>query len=140
MSSGVRPIHSFYFTLLSLTGSDVYAQTALDSGFGASGKIMVLLLVVVFLLLVRYQLGAGKSGSSHDTASGNIRLVSTLTLGMREKLAVVEVGGQRVLIGIAQGNIRTLARLQAPAMSKESEQDLPLPQSGFGQILKRMMP
>ena len=40
--------------------------------------------------------------------NSSIRIVSSIALGTREKVALIEVEGQRVLVGVCPGNIRTL--------------------------------
>jgi flagellar protein FliO/FliZ len=44
---------------------------------------------------------------------GRIQLVGGVSLGPRERAVIVEVDGERLLLGVAQGNVRLLHRLSA---------------------------
>ncbi|MGE3771439.1 MAG: flagellar biosynthetic protein FliO [Gammaproteobacteria bacterium] len=68
--------------------------------FGA----LVLILGLIFGLAVaaqRLRLGRGASGR-------HLRIVDALALGTRERLLLVDVAGERVLLGVAAGRIERL--------------------------------
>ncbi|MFC4293090.1 flagellar biosynthetic protein FliO [Sphingorhabdus arenilitoris] len=51
------------------------------------------------------QMGLADQGDGR----GNIRFVRALPLGQRERVAIIEIDGERFLIGITAGNISLLA-------------------------------
>jgi flagellar protein FliO/FliZ len=54
---------------------------------------------------------------SHLGRRNSIHIESSVSLGSRERVVVVDVGGQRLLLGVAQGSVRTLAQLPAVAVA-----------------------
>lgn len=98
--------------LLSPAGSvaapptDPVGLSTLAQVFGA----LALVLVLIFGLAIavqRMKLGRGASGQ-------HLRIVDALALGTRERLLLVDVAGERVLLGVAGGRIERLHVL-APA-------------------------
>ena len=61
----------------------------------------------VALAAQRLRLGRGASGK-------HLRIVDALALGTRERLLLVDVAGERVLLGVAGGRIERLHVLEAP--------------------------
>lgn len=51
---------------------------------------------------------------------GRVQVIGGVSLGPRERAVIVEVEGERLLLGVAQGNVRMLHRLAA---SDQAEQD-----------------
>lgn len=50
-------------------------------------------------------------GTSETGAEGrNIRFVRSMPLGQRERVAIIEVGGEMMLLGVTAGSITLLAR------------------------------
>ncbi|NJM50060.1 MAG: flagellar biosynthetic protein FliO [Sphingomonadales bacterium] len=52
------------------------------------------------------QMGLADQGDG----KGNIRFIRALPLGQRERVAIIEIDGERFLIGITAGNISLLGR------------------------------
>lgn len=73
------------------------------------GGLLVMVVVIVGLaaLLKRFN-GLQRGGP------GAIRVVSTASIGARERLLLVEVGGQQLLVGAAPGRIQALMVLDEP--------------------------
>jgi len=82
------------------------------------GLILVLALLLGLAWLVkRYMTVPGIS-------KGRIQVVGGVSLGPRERAVIVEVDGERLLLGVAQGNVRMLHQL---------EQSRPEPSSQIGE-------
>lgn len=82
------------------------------------GLILVLALMLGLAWLVKRYLhtpGVGK---------GQIHVVGGVSLGPRERAVIVEVDGERLLLGVAQGQVRMLHKLadDAPAASDFSDE------------------
>ena len=73
---------------------------------GLGGAVIALLLVVGLILGLAWVLKR-MPGSSFRQAEG-LRVVANIPLGARERAAVVQVGGEQLLIGIGAGGVRTL--------------------------------
>lgn len=85
---------------------------------GAVGGTVFALLFVVGLILALAWLARrmpGVAGSSNRA----LRVVASLSLGPREKVVVVDVGGQQLLLGVGAGGTRALHTLAAPLPEAE---------------------
>ena len=71
--------------------------------------VVVLLLVAVLVMLKRVN---GVSGS----ISGDMRVVSSVSVGQRERAVLLQVGEQQSLVGVGPGNVRTLHVFEEPAI------------------------
>jgi flagellar protein FliO/FliZ len=89
-----------------------------QSPAGAVGGTVFALLFVVGLILALAWLAKrmpGVAGSSNRA----LRVVASLSLGPREKVVVVDVGGKQLLLGVGAGGTRTLHTLEAPLPEAE---------------------
>ncbi|MCC4595520.1 flagellar biosynthetic protein FliO [Xanthomonas campestris pv. phormiicola] len=98
------------------------------SGVGSAAPSPPSLLGAVFALLLVLGLILGMAwvlkrlpGSGFRPADG-LRVVASLAVGAKERVVVVEVNGEQLLLGVSPGGVRTLHRLpeplpQAPAPS-----------------------
>lgn len=89
--------------------------------FGAAGLLQAglglgLVLAMIFgcaWLARRFGLQAGGSGRL-------LKVVSSTMVGQRERVVVVEVGGQWLVLGVAAGQVRALHTMPAQAIPDES--------------------
>ncbi len=87
------------------TAAEPVGLSTLGQVFG----VLALVLVLIFGLAIavqRMNLGRGASGK-------HLRIVDALALGTRERLLLVDVAGERVLLGLAGGRIERLHVLEA---------------------------
>ena len=77
---------------------------------------------VIVLLAYLYK----RFGFSNAGQNKNLKILSTLALGAKEKLILVQVGEQQLLLGATQHNITTLHELNEP-IAVTDEQTLPPP-------------
>ena len=75
--------------------------------------VVILLLVAVLVMLKRFN---GVSTSM----GGDMRVVSSVGVGQRERAVLLQVGEQQVLLGVGPGNVRTLHVFEEPAVSATS--------------------
>lgn len=91
-------------------------------------------LVIGFILLLAWFMK--KSRLVQPMAQGPLRVLSSLPLGTRERLLVVKVGEQQLLLGVTPGNIHLLCQLEQPL----DEQQLPQPFAAqLGKLLNRQI-
>lgn len=78
------------------------------------GALFALLLVIGLILglgwLVRRMPGFGGASGQNNP----LRVVASLSLGPRERVVVVDVGGTQLLLGVGAGGTRTLHTLAEP--------------------------
>ncbi len=103
-------------TGLAIAGSAVAApEVPTTPGLGGAELLSFAgsLLVVVGSILAfgwlyaRFRPGMNQGGDQ-------IRIVATRPLGPKERLLVVELGGQQILVGVSQGHMQTLHTLAEP--------------------------
>lgn len=96
-------------------------------GVDVAGNIVQLimgLLIVLVLIFVFAWLGKNYGGF-RSSAGGAVKVVATMSMGTREKLVVVQVGEEQLLIGVSPGGISTLHVLPVPIEHDIQSQILP---------------
>lgn len=83
------------------------------TGASALGQTFLWLIVVVGLILLLAWL-AKRLGGVHFQNAAGIKMLSVLPVGNKEKIALVQVGDQQLLIGIAPGRVNTLHVFEEP--------------------------
>lgn len=78
------------------------------------GLMFVLALVFASAWLLKRVGQGGLTGNSH------MKIVATLPMGTRERIAVVDVGGQQLLLGITPTSINTLHAFDEPVITQDS--------------------
>lgn len=91
--------------------------------------VLAFVIGVIFLLAYLYQKVSGLALQKNP----DLKVITGLSLGTRERVVVIEVGKQQLLVGITQGAMRTLHVLDEPIETKENST------SGFAEHLKTMM-
>lgn len=113
----------------SVTGSEAPGSMASkpSSGVGESvtkpsdyfGQIMlslVLVLAIIFLaawLLRRY-------GRFPGVADGHLKVLGALSVGQRERILLLQVGSEQILVGVTTSKITTLHQLEEPVKVKDN--------------------
>lgn len=92
-------------------------------------------LVFVFTLLGLVAWGAKRYGKKNRAASVVIKVIGGCSLGGKERIAVVEVAGQWLVVGVAQGSVSTLASMAAP---KQQEHDTETKSESFSAALDKL--
>lgn len=118
--------------------AEVAQKVTADAGPGVStGQVFTVLGGLAFVLLLVFGCGwlvkrfSGMSG----TRGGTIKVVSVLPVGTRERLALVEVGGQQLLLGVTAQQITTLHTFDEPVVEATETKN----NSEFAQKLHQMM-
>ncbi|MDX1633478.1 MAG: flagellar biosynthetic protein FliO [Marinobacter sp.] len=105
-----------------LTAAPVVAEEAQRQVTGGSGSLMSLVTLGLGLLAVLAVIVGcawlirrvnGLSGMNNQA----IRVVAVMALGARERIALIEVGGTQILVGITASAIRTLHVFEEPVVS-----------------------
>lgn len=102
------------------------------SAAGAVGGTVFALLFVLGLVLALAWLAKRMPGIAGNSNPA-LRVVASLPLGPRERVVVVDVGGQQLLLGVGAGGTRALHTLETPLPVVERGQRLAVPP--FAQLL-----
>lgn len=87
-----------------------HAPTTPGIGGALVGLILVLGLILGLAWLLKRMPGSGLGLRQSD----QLRVVTSLSVGSKERLLVVEVGGQQLLLGVTAGGIHNLHALPHP--------------------------
>ena len=90
-------------------------MTETSTTFSLIGQVSGALALVVLLIIGCAWLARRCGLAGHTRSYGSsIRVKSSYSLGQRERLVVVDVDGQRLLLGVTPGGITRLGRLAKP--------------------------
>lgn len=98
----------------SLVGSQV---TQPSDYFGQIVISLLLVLVIIFIaawLLRRY-------GRFPGVADGNLKVLGALSVGQRERILLLQVGKEQVLVGVTSSKITRLHQLEEPVEMQHQE-------------------
>ena len=79
--------------------------------------VVILLLVGVLVLLRRF------NGVSSQM-SGNMRVVSSVGVGQRERVVLLQVGEEQILVGVGPGNVRKFHACDEPVVEPSASTTL----------------
>lgn len=117
------------------------ARPQAPSATGTAASAVLALVLVIGLILVLAKLVKRIPGFNPATGSsqGGMRLVSSLSVGTRDRLVVVATGQQQWLVGIGEGGPRLLSELAQPlqdvAPAASATAALPAFAGNFAQVL-----
>lgn len=119
---------------------------ALNADPMSSGYLLQLImgLFVVLLCIVVLAWAAKKINRFRFIADDSLKIIGGLSMGSRERVVLLQVGENQLLIGVAPGRINTLHVLETPIETTDSRSDESLGRSfseslGFSNKLKNMM-
>ena len=91
-----------------------------------AGSLLRLLVGLVVVLGTLFALAwvVRRSGAVGPGRGGAVRVLASAAVGQRERVVLLEVGTQQLLVGVAPGSVRTLVELSDPvAVSASGEAD-----------------
>ncbi|MFT6189139.1 MAG: flagellar protein FliO/FliZ [Oleispira sp.] len=98
---------------------------------------MIALILLLAYLAKRLQ-GMSRSGAGGFSGSGQmIKTLSTTSIGLKEKISLIQVGDQQILVGITPHSIQTLLVLETPINLDDIEQQSPVFQAIFKKALNK---
>lgn len=141
-----KMIQGFTFILLLmplwLQAEDALTQAPLPMDpMSSIGRVALTLVgMIAFILLLAYLAkrlqGMNRSNMGGFSAQGKmIQTLATTSIGLKEKISLIQVGDQQLLIGITPQSIQTLLVLDEPIKQEDIEQQSPI----FQAILKKAM-
>jgi flagellar protein FliO/FliZ len=117
-----------------VSASDIPKQTArtVASGDIAAWSIGLLIVLSVFFLCVW---GVRKLSGLTVSGAEKMRVVGGLSLGMREKVILLQVGKKQLILGVTPGRIETLHVLEGDDYLLKEETVSTAAETGFAQKL-----
>lgn len=82
----------------------------------SAGKVLFFLALIILLILATAWLLSKTRGVQlrQGQGKGKVNVVATLPLGMKEKIAVIQVGDKQMVVGVTAQQITHLADLDEP--------------------------
>ncbi|MFM5360692.1 flagellar biosynthetic protein FliO [Aeromonas veronii] len=99
--------------LLLLLPVPAFAETAVSANVPSLSSWLLSSLMVIGLILVLGFL-LKKSKLATTMGGGQMRVIASLPVGYKEKLLVVKVGEQQLLVGVTPQQVNFLYRLEEP--------------------------
>lgn len=122
--------HKYLLLTFGLLQVPVIAQAAEMNSMGSMlGKTIWALFIVVGLILILYGLVRKKIGYG-NTGSNTIKVIEIRPIVPKNTLALVEVKGKELLIGISSNGMHLLADLSSPAKDRQFQEVLKEKQCG----------
>ncbi len=119
-------------------GADVPKQTVrtVSSGDMLHWSVGLLIVLGIFFLCVW---GIRKLSGITANSTGKMRVIGGLSLGMREKVILLQVGKKQLILGVTPGRIDALHVLEGDDCLISSEPPSIGKDSGFGAIVAQVM-
>ncbi|OOZ42237.1 flagellar biosynthetic protein FliO [Solemya pervernicosa gill symbiont] len=97
------------------------ARTTLNNDPVAAGNLLQMTVALMFVLamIVAAAWMMRRFGGWHASHDGSMRVVGGLSVGNRERVVLIEVGEEQLLLGVAPGRVEMLHRLEKPIAAKE---------------------
>lgn len=118
---------------------------AVENGTGATGgdplsagyllKLIIGLLLVLGLIFL-FAWAARKMRLAPGSDDGMIRVLSAISVGQRDRIALIQVGEEQILVGLSPGRMQTLHTLKEPLVPQQSQEPSA---SSFADRLNRLM-
>lgn len=108
------------FPVSVLAAEKAPGSTVASGEFDTAGNLIQTslgLLVILGLIAVAAWL-AKRFGNFKIGAQGQMKVIGGLSLGARERVVLLEVGGEQLLLGVAPGRIQTLHKMETPLSSE----------------------
>ena len=121
-----------------MPGTDIPKQTArtVASGDIAAWGMGLLIVLSVFFLCVW---GVRKLSGLTVSGAEKMRVIGGLSLGMREKVILLQVGKKQLILGVTPGRIETLHVLEGDDCLIKEETVSTVAETGFAQKLLQAM-
>lgn len=120
--------------LLSTISSSTFANQTAENP--ASNAFVPMILALLFIVVVIFAIAfVAKKLNLTPHSNQHIKLVSSTSLGGRERIVIVEVQGKQHAIGVSQHNVNYLFDVPEPVEAPS----LPFAQSGFADTLSKLL-
>lgn len=107
------------------------AGSPLSSAGTLAGMFGSLILVIGLILLCAWLLK--RMGSLQSNGSNLLRVRASLSVGLKERVVLVEAAGETLLLGVSPGGVTCLHRFDAPLPAEASTPN------AFAQVLQKQL-
>jgi flagellar protein FliO/FliZ len=93
------------------------------------GLLLVVVVILVFAWLVK------KFNLNQQSQNGLIKIIAGLSIGTRDRIVLLQIGEEQILVGLTPGRIEKLHTLSQPLDAPEAQ----LASSSFAEKFNRVM-
>lgn len=107
--------------VLVLVGHDkvAWANDQAISGVESEAIVRVIIaLIVIVTLIIALAWGLRRYGGVGGAVSGKMKVLGSLPVGNRERVVLVKIGEEQLLLGVAPGRVQTLHVLDKPIVDE----------------------
>jgi len=123
LSAITAPLLSSHATIV-LAADEAKSNTAktLNSQPIASGALLETIIGLALILALIFALAwlIRRTGKFQTSSNGEIKMIAGLSLGQRERAVLLEIEGERILVGVTSQQIQTLHVLGQQNTSQET--------------------
>lgn len=120
----IKALSIFWLSLWSVTGftaeqsNTLAAKTLTTPPVSTSALLETLLGLFVVLASIAFLAWLlRRTGRFQTTANGEMKIITSLALGPRERAVLLQVGEQQILVGVTSQHVQTLHILDTPVSS-----------------------
>jgi flagellar protein FliO/FliZ len=111
----------FLFLFCSVVNAEASAST--PQTLQNPSSILSIFLSLLLVVAIIFALAAiARRFNVTQAGNGQLKVVASMTAGAKEKIMVVDVGGEQFLIGITAHNINQLGKLESPLQTASGSQ------------------
>lgn len=110
---------------LAIAAVCVVPRDTLAADVLSTGRIVETLVALVIIVAMIFALAfmARRLQGLRPRSNGPLKIIDTLSLGARERIVLIDVDGERVLVAVAGGRIETLHAAHAPSFKHHLRAD-----------------
>jgi len=105
----------------------------------SSGYLLKLMLVLGLILLLIFGMAwlMKRMQLAQNSANSLIRIVSAISVGQRDRIALIQVGDEQILVGLTPGRIEKLHALKTPLKLEDAGIERQNFTNKFNQMMNR---
>ena len=104
----------------SVLAEDAPVKPIIDPLAGTNVVQMIIGLVVVLILVFAIAWLLRRVGGVSLTGGGALKVISGMSMGARERVVLLQVGEEQLLLGVSPGRVQTLHVLEKPIEVEQS--------------------
>jgi len=110
---------------VSALAADDIAQKAINTDPMSGNYLfqLILGLIVVLICIVVLAWLAKRMNRLQSSTAGILKIIGGISMGSREKVVLLQVGSEQILLGVSPGRINTLYKLETPVQTPENDRD-----------------
>ena len=115
---------------------DTPAKPIVDPLAGTNIVQMIVGLLIVLFLVFAIAWVLRRVGGASLTGNGTLKVISGMSMGARERVVLLQVGEEQLLLGVSPGRVQTLHVLDKPIEAESQRVASPMFANKLAEVLK----